>query len=61
LSPMGLLLPTRWFDFLMRLSPSNQFSKAKMEGNKTLKPGESKNELLRVQIADRIRSEYAIL
>jgi endonuclease YncB( thermonuclease family) len=50
---MGLLLPTRWFEFMMRLSPSNQFSKAKAGdgSNQKLKPGESKNELLRVQIA----------
>jgi hypothetical protein len=50
LSPVGLLLPTRWFEFLMTLSPSNQFSQTG-GNNKKVRPGESKNELLRVQIA----------
>jgi hypothetical protein len=48
LSPIGLLLPAAWFESLMRISPSSRFSQGLL---KQTKPEESKNELLRIQIA----------
>lgn len=48
LSPIGLLLPASWFDFLMRISPSSRFTEGLV---RQTKPEENKNELLRIQIA----------
>jgi hypothetical protein len=50
LSPIGMLLPTSWFESLMRMSPSNsKFSRTLMSGGG--KAEESNSELLRLQIA----------
>jgi hypothetical protein len=48
LSPIGLLLPASWFEFLMRVSPSSRFSQGLLKQNK---PEENKNELLRIHLA----------
>jgi len=44
LSPIGVVLPASWFEFLMKVNPS----KIKHKNNK---PEENSNELLKVQIA----------
>ena len=50
LSPIGMLLPTSWFESLMRMSPSNnKFSRSLVRGGG--KAEESNSELLRLQIA----------
>lgn len=50
LSPIGMLLPTAWFESLMRISPSNsKFSRGLVIGGG--KAEESNSELLRLQIA----------
>uniref|UniRef100_A0A6V0ASV0 Uncharacterized protein n=1 Tax=Pseudo-nitzschia australis TaxID=44445 RepID=A0A6V0ASV0_9STRA len=50
LSPIGMLLPTSWFESLMRISPSSgNFSRGLVKGGG--KAEESKTELLRLQIA----------
>ena len=49
LSPIGALLPTSWFESLMRISPSNRnFSQGLVKANAAQ---ESSRELLRLQIA----------
>jgi len=50
LSPIGMLLPTSWFESLMKISPSNSnFSRGLVRGGG--KAEESNKELLRLQIA----------
>jgi hypothetical protein len=55
LSPIGLLLPVSWFEFLMKISPSKIKQKNNNNHNNNNNnniPGEeSNNELLRVKIA----------
>ena len=51
LSPIGLLLPVSWFEFLMKLSPSKIKQKNNNCNNNSIPGEESSNELLRVKIA----------
>jgi hypothetical protein len=47
LSPIGLLLPTSWFEFLMKISPSGRIS----GGLSNSRTNENHNELLNIRIA----------
>eukprot|EP00534_Pseudo-nitzschia_fraudulenta_P007365 CAMPEP_0201194640 /NCGR_PEP_ID=MMETSP0851-20130426/149522_1 /ASSEMBLY_ACC=CAM_ASM_000631 /TAXON_ID=183588 /ORGANISM="Pseudo-nitzschia fraudulenta, Strain WWA7" /LENGTH=389 /DNA_ID=CAMNT_0047481345 /DNA_START=40 /DNA_END=1206 /DNA_ORIENTATION=+ len=51
LSPIGMLLPTSWFESLMKLSPSSSTLSLGSAYGGGCKPEETNKELLRIQVA----------